>query len=472
MGLVHGERAMRSRFVVLCALIWCTWLHLATGFYLPGVAPNDYRQGDRVALDVNHVSPRATGAKNRLRSVIAYDYYYPKFHFCQPADGPKAKSESLGAILFGDRIYNSPVELYFLRNTTCNTLCQAHIPADDARFINGRIRDNYALNWLIDGLPVVRDVGHFSHDELSTPNGPPVLGLELGTAAAAGAKKEAYFNNHYEIRVLYHQVDATRYRIVGLEGVPQSKQSLVDGKVTCDTSNRMVLSESSDSTVAFTYTVVWVPSDITWGTRWDAYLLTYDSQIHWFSIINSMVVIIFLTGMIAMVLVRTLRKDIARYNSMEAQEDLQEDFGWKLVHGDVFRPPAHYRLLSVLVGNGCQLFYMAVITLLFAAMGFLSPSNRGSLATMLLCFYVFFSVAAGYNTSRIYKMFGGSQVKRTIALSALLVPGLIFLMVFCLNFFLIGSHSSGAVPAGTLLAVIDDWFYLILTFLQLYGYSQ
>lgn len=41
----------------------------------------------------------------------------------------------------------------------------------------------------------------------------------------------------------------------------------------------------------------------------------------------------------AVIMMRTLRKDITRYNSLEDTEDLQEETGWKLVHTDVFRPP-------------------------------------------------------------------------------------------------------------------------------------
>jgi transmembrane 9 superfamily protein 2/4 len=47
---------------------------------------------------------------------------------------------------------------------------------------------------------------------------------------------------------------------------------------------------------------------------------------------------------------------------MDAQEDVQEDSGWKLVHGDVFRPPKHTLLLSVLLGSGAQLFMMVGVT--------------------------------------------------------------------------------------------------------------
>ena len=45
------------------------------------------------------------------------------------------------------------------------------------------------------------------------------------------------------------------------------------------------------------------------------------------------------------------------------QEEVQEDWGWKLVHGEVFRIPSRPMVLSVLVGNGAQLSAMVGITL-------------------------------------------------------------------------------------------------------------
>jgi transmembrane 9 superfamily protein 2/4 len=99
-----------------------------------------------------------------------------------------------------------------------------------------------------------------------------------------------------------------------------------------------------------------------WATRWDKYLHVFDPRIHWFSLVNSAVIVIFLTGMVAMVLLRALHKDIARYNQMDMVEDVQEDSGWKLVHGDVFRPPKQTLLLSVLLGSGSQLFMMVGAT--------------------------------------------------------------------------------------------------------------
>lgn len=46
----------------------------------------------------------------------------------------------------------------------------------------------------------------------------------------------------------------------------------------------------------FTYSVEWKKSDVSWASRWDIYLTMNDVQIHWFSIINSLVVVFFLSG--------------------------------------------------------------------------------------------------------------------------------------------------------------------------------
>lgn len=75
-------------------------------------------------------------------------------------------------------------------------------------------------------------------------------------------------------------------------------------------------------------------NQVKWASRWDYILDSMPhTNIQWFSIMNSLVIVIFLSGMVAMVTVRSLRKDIARYNAAENSEEAQEEFGWKLVHG-------------------------------------------------------------------------------------------------------------------------------------------
>ena len=103
----------------------------------------------------------------------------------------------------------------------------------------------------------------------------------------------------------------------------------------------------------YTYDIKWERSDLRWSNRWDVYLKgNPDDEIHYFSIVNSLMIVLFLTGVVAMIMLRTLHKDISSYNEMQTLEEAQEESGWKLVHGDVFRPPSFSpMLLSVLTGK-------------------------------------------------------------------------------------------------------------------------
>lgn len=41
-----------------------------------------------------------------------------------------------------------------------------------------------------------------------------------------------------------------------------------------------------------------------------------QNEIHYFSIVNSLMITLFLTGVVAMIMLRTLRKDITTYNEV------------------------------------------------------------------------------------------------------------------------------------------------------------
>ena len=64
------------------------------------------------------------------------------------------------------------------------------------------------------------------------------------------------------------------------------------------------------------------------------YLLFFfflNFKIHWFSIFNSFMMVIFLVGLVSMILMRTLRKDYARYSKEEDLDDMVKiGFVWSL----------------------------------------------------------------------------------------------------------------------------------------------
>lgn len=439
---------------------------LASAFYLPGVAPTSYKKGDVVPVYVNTIKPVAAPGDQMLHSVVAYDYYLPIFKLCQPKDGPEPVSESLGSILFGDRIMTSPFELKMAVNETCKQLCEVKYSAASANFVNEKIDLGYSLNWLVDGLPAGQDItDEITNTDFYSP------GFLLGETI----DDKQIFNNHYDIIIDYHQVGGNpdQLRVVGVVVQPRSLD-YGDKEPDCadKTYPPVHLSPDGETTVKFSYGVYWIRSPTAWATRWDKYLHVFDPKIHWFSLINSAIIVVFLVMTVMSVLVRTLKKDIARYNRLDSinledlngtsvvEDGVQEDSGWKLVHGDVFRTPSRPLLLSIFLGNGAQLFVMTGFTICFALLGFLSPSNRGALGTIMVLLYTLLGFVGGYVSARVYKSLDGDKWKLNIALTPLLVPSIVFATFFVLNLILWTKRSAGAVPFTTMLVLVLIWFVI------------
>ena len=276
------------------AAISSLYISSASAFYLPGVAPTTYKTNDRVELNVNHLTPALSDKDSQLHSVFSFDYYHPAFRFCRPADGPKDVSESLGSILFGDRILTSPFELKMKKNETCKALCEEQkFDQRSAKFVNRRIEQNYNLNWLIDGLPAGQP-----YTDPSTNTDFTLRGFPLGMVEMVDKEKIPVLNNHFDIVIDYHEAGNDKYRVVGVLVIPSSRsKNIGNGEGDCgNPDEHLVLDENADTSVTWTYSVYWRPSKTAWATRWDSYLHVFDPRIHWFSLVNSAVIVVFLCG--------------------------------------------------------------------------------------------------------------------------------------------------------------------------------
>lgn len=394
-----------------------------------------------------------------IKTQLPYEYYSLKF--CEPKGEREYKIENLGEVLRGDRIVNTPYEIKMAKNMPCRVLCSSiKLTAKESKLMAERIKKNYYVHLIVDNLPCATEFQMMDSDQVQYEHG-----YKLGFVKDG----KVYLNNHLKMYLKYHTDDDIDYRVVGFKVQPKSVKfgelnTDADGK--CDfKSNKQntdvqlqELNENGENEILYTYDVKWEKSDIRWASRWDIYLTMSDVQIHWFSIINSVVVVIFLSGILTMIMVRTLRKDIARYNRDDDIEETLEETGWKLVHGDVFRPPKHTKTLASLLGAGMQIFFMALITIFFAMLGMLSPASRGALMTAAIFLFVFMGVFAGFVSGRIYKTMKGQQWKKAAFQTATLYPAVMFGTVFVLNFFIWGKHSSGALPFTTMLALLCMWF--------------
>jgi len=372
---------------------------------------------------------------------------------------------------------------------SCKVQCRLSLTASQARDFKDRIDDQYRITMCArSGLRARQapDRGRRILDNLPTAQvrlterrGATVKTYERGypvgfKAEAEGGEEVHYLHNHARFTILFNRDPETDLsRIVGFEVEPASVKHVyknrwdpVDPQLeTCNAERHPLDSLASapqpvgeGEEVVFTYDVAFKPSDIRWASRWDTYLQMSDDNIHWFSIVNSLMIVLFLTGMVAMIMVRTLRRDISAYNELESAEEAAEESGWKMVHGDVFRPPPRAGLLATAVGTGVQLLACASVTICFAVLGFLSPANRGGLMTAMLLLFVLWGVAAGYVSARLYKSFGLTKWRQMTIRTALLFPGFCFTIFFVLNLLIWGERSSGAVPFGTLIALTALWF--------------
>ncbi|KAK2398920.1 Transmembrane 9 super member 8 [Trifolium repens] len=460
-----------SRSIAFSSILLLLFINGSHCFYLPGVAPQDFQKGDLLQVKVNKLSSTKTQ--------LPYTYY--SLPYCAP-EKIVDSAENLGEVLRGDRIENSRYVFKMREPQMCNIVCKLKLDAKTTKAFKEKIDDEYRVNMILDNLPLVVPIKRVDQDSTVYQ-----LGFHVGLKGQySGSKEEKFFiHNHLAFTVKYHRDSLTESaRIVGFEVKPFSVKHEYEGKwdektrlTTCDPHAKHTVVNSNTpqeveegKEIIFTYDVEFQESDVKWASRWDAYLLMNDDQIHWFSIVNSCMIVLFLSGMVAMIMLRTLYRDISKYNELETQEEAQEETGWKLVHGDVFRPPNNSDLLCVYVGTGVQFFGMILVTMLFAVLGFLSPSNRGGLMTAMLLLFVFMGLFAGYASARLYKMFKGTEWKKISLRTAVMFPATVSAIFFVLNGLIWGQKSSGAVPFGTMFALIFLWFGISVPLVFVGGY--
>lgn len=463
-----------------------------SAFYLPGSYPHNHNPNSFLFVKVNSLTS--------IDTELPYSYY--SLPFCEPQGGIKDSAENLGELLMGDRIESSPYRFRMLQNESDLFLCQTQgLRKDDYNLFTKRIDEMYQVNVILDNLPAIRYTKKEDGFMLRWTGYP--IGVKVGDAY--------YIFNHLKFTVLVHkyeepnvarvmgtgdaadvipmnkQSENSGYMVVGFEVVPCSVQHDLESiknlkmydkygtKIQCEPST-VAMQLKENQPIAFTYEVSFVESIIKWPSRWDAYLKMEGAKVHWFSILNSLMVITFLAGIVLVIFLRTVRRDLTRYEELdkEAQMQMNEELsGWKLVVGDVFRAPSNPRLLCVMVGDGVQILGMAVVTILFAALGFMSPASRGALITGMIIFYLILGIAAGYVAVRLWKTINGGNITGWKTVSwhvACFFPGIAFSILTILNFLLWGSHSTGAIPFSIFVILLLLWFCISVPLTLIGGY--
>jgi hypothetical protein len=90
-------------------------------------------------------------------------------------------------------IHHHP-QIRMLKNVTCQELCKSTVPPDDAEFINDRIREDQAINWLVDGLPAAEMKRDGRTNETFFD-----MGFNLGNDEDPEFQEYPALHNHYNI---------------------------------------------------------------------------------------------------------------------------------------------------------------------------------------------------------------------------------------------------------------------------------
>lgn len=302
------------------------WLALALLISASGCLADEhshvYTDHEEVVLWMNTVGPY----HNRQET-----YTYFSLPFCK---GPKTEishyHETLGEALQGVELEFSGLEIAFKDTVAKKEYCSTKLTEAKYKAFVYAIRNHYWYQMYIDDLPIWGIIGEVESGE--------------------DGKNEYYLWTHKKLDIGYNE------------------DMIVDVNLTSEGKVKL----EPDMELPFTYQVTWRTSTIHFSQRFEKYLDPnfFQHRIHWFSIFNSFMMVIFLVGLVSMILMRTLRKDYARYSKDDELDDLERDlgdeYGWKQVHGDVFRPPQFTTLFTSIIGTGHQLAIVALGCILIA----------------------------------------------------------------------------------------------------------
>jgi len=370
-----------------------------------------FLQDDRIPLWVNRVGPF-----NNPQEFYAY-YDLP---FCAP-EVVERPFTSLGEALQGYMLQGSPILIKFRENLQSTVWCRTTLDVDAVAKFRHAVQNQYWFQFFFDDLPVWGMVGEEIEIEKTS---------------------RQYIYTHYHFDISYNAD-----RVIDLNLTSEHAIELKEGME-----------------VDFTYSVKWTQSPVQFENRWEKYLDKgfFEHQIHWFSLFNSGMLVIFLAGLMLMVLMRTLRRDYGKYGqSDDEDDDLADEYGWKQIHGDAFRTPRNLILFSACVGTGYQMAVMVTWVLSFALMRDYYQS-RGRIVNAIIAGYLLSSVVAGYASGSLYLRNSGKKWMKTLLATWALFPAISTAIIGILQVLTMSYGVQATVPFSSIFMLVALWVLLAL----------
>mmetsp|Transcript_25517 Transcript_25517/g.56463 ORF Transcript_25517/g.56463 Transcript_25517/m.56463 type:complete len:595 (-) Transcript_25517:255-2039(-) len=374
-----------------------------------------YRSHDQVTIVANTIGPFNNPTET-----------YPFFSlpFCSGTGRQQPHKQDLGETLSGSHKVNTPYDLTFLDPVPWRSLCEEYLSTVELKQFKDAVEDDFFFEMLIDGLPVWGYVGEVVHEEF-------LLGRSI-----QGARVYLYPHLHFSIGF--------------------NNDQIVSANVTTDAKRRVDITDmTTGQEVVFSYTVEWVHMpELKYANRMKRYadstFLPTTFEIHWLSIINSFVLVLLLTAFLAIILMRILKKDFSKYMEIDEDELAEEETGWKMIHGDVFRNPDYLTLFVAFIGSGAQIFCTIFILLLCVLLGVFKATRRGALLTAAILIYALCGLFGGLVGGRLYKQLKGSDWVWNTVLTASVFPGPLCAVFLFVQGVALQSSSTAALPFTTI----------------------
>ena len=395
------------------------------------------------------------GALSSYRAIIPFGYN--KLNICQSKKIYKAE-DTLGEILTGDSYYTTGYTANTNEDKFCQVLCYNTFDEKTVKIYNKLIKRRYFSNWVVDKLPA----GMILYNQETKQTSLKYFnGIPLGFYS----NESYYIYNHLQFHILLNKVDENKYNVVGFNILPLSikhdDSNPICSKTAKDMLQNFELSHQplKEGNILFTYDVVFEYSDITYASRWDHYK-TSKSSIHWTGIFISEILVCFASFFIICLLKHNVNNDIDYYNYRVSNIEEIDEYDWKQVAGDVFRPPSvNPLLLSSLLGTGIQLLTMFTITLCLGVFGFMNPEKRANILNLGILFYCFCGLLGGYISANFYRFWGGNSWLKPAIHCSVFFPGTLLFGYMIVNVVLSIENSNAAVNFSDIISLYALWIF-------------
>ncbi|XP_065652076.1 transmembrane 9 superfamily member 1 isoform X2 [Hydra vulgaris] len=379
-----------------------------------------YQSGEKVLMYVNKVGPYFNPQET---------YHYYSLPICRP-DKVEHRSLTLGEVLDGDRMAVSMYDIKFKHDIENANVCTKSMNEKDIEQLKHAIEDLYYFEFILDDLPIRGFIGH----------------LEEG--GFLPHKHKIFLWTHLNFHFQYNG------------------NQIIAANVSTASTSPELLDEITvyPKNVLFTYSVKWTETSLPYSERLSKSeaggFFPKTLEIHWLSILNSCVLVFLLIGFVVIILMRILKNDFARYNlpDEEGMNDLdQDDYGWKIIHADVFRFPVNRTLLCSILGNGSQFLALCFGIIIMALLGMFNVHRHGSMNTAAVLLYALTCFISGYVSNSMYKQINGNNWAWNLILTASLFGVPFFAIWSIVNSIAWYYQSTQALPFTTVLLLVLIW---------------